>query len=47
MREAKLPENYSYLMEFVWSGDTRRQKRQRVIKTGNYARLARPAPFIL
>ena len=47
MWEAKLPENYSYLMEFVSSGDTRRQKRQRVIKTGNYASLARSAPFIL
>ena len=47
MWEAKLPENYSYLMEFVSSGNTRRQKRQRVVKTGNYARLARPASFIL
>jgi hypothetical protein len=41
--EAKLPENYSYLKEFVGSGDTVRQKRRRVVKTENYVRLA---PFI-
>lgn len=44
--EAKLPENYSYLMEFVGSGDEGRQRRRRRAgKKEIYARLARPVPF--
>ena len=44
--EAKLPENYSYLMEFVGgSGDEGRRRRRRAGKKEIYARLARPVPF--
>jgi len=44
--EAKLPENYSYLMEFVGgNGDEGRRRRRRAGKKEIYARLARPVPF--
>jgi hypothetical protein len=43
--EAKLPENYSYLMEFVGSGEEGRRRRRRAGKKEIYARLARPVPF--
>jgi hypothetical protein len=43
--EAKLPENYNYLMEFVGSGDEGKRRRRRAGKKEIYARLARPVPF--
>jgi hypothetical protein len=43
--EAKLPENYRYLMEFVGSGEEGRRRRRLAGKKEIYARLARPVPF--
>ncbi|KAF8698449.1 hypothetical protein HU200_035189 [Digitaria exilis] len=43
--EAKLPENYRYLMEFVGSGEEGRRRRRRAGKKEIYARLSKPVPF--
>ena len=43
--EAKLPENYRYLMEFVGTGEEGRRRRRRAGKKEIYARLSKPVPF--